>query len=258
MGPGAWRSLVVDALRRIEARELDKLVAARCSVVRAPAPIDVLATLARLRGPAQAGVLFAFERGGATFLGLSPERLVTLSGTTVSTDALAGTGPDAAWLLASAKDRGEHAIVVEGIRRALSPVCASFDAPGTPRVRALPGLCHLWTPIRATLSGPVHVLDLVARLHPTPAVAGAPSAPAVAWIAAHEPVPRGWYAGPIGWFDARGDGDFAVAIRSGVVAGDRAFLWVGAGIVPASDPDREYRETEDKQRALLGALGVTP
>ena len=104
----------------------------------------------------------------------------------------------------------------------------------------------------------VNVLDLVRRLHPTPAVAGAPVAAALAWIASHETESRGWYAGPVGWFDARGDGDFAVAIRSGLVQGPRAFIWAGAGIVPASDPDREYDETRVKQGALLGALGVSP
>lgn len=257
MGAGTWREMVVDALRRIDARELDKLVAARCSVVRADAPIDLGAMLARLRGPAQPGVLFAHERGDATFLGLSPERLVARAGADVRADALAGTGAEPAVLAASAKDLHEHALVVDGIRRALEPVCATLDAPATPLVRALPGLCHLWTPVTATLARPVHVLELVGRLHPTPAVAGTPAAAAVEWIAAHEPVPRGWYAGPVGWFDARGDGDFAVAIRSAVVEGATAWLWAGAGIVPASDPDREYGETQVKQRALLGALGVT-
>jgi isochorismate synthase len=257
MAPGAWRSLVVDALRRIADHELDKLVAARCSVVRTRTPIDVLATLARLRGPAQPGVLFAHERDGATFLGLSPERLVARRGTRVETEALAGTGADPAALAASEKDLREHAIVVDGIRRALQPLCTAIDATAAPRIRSLPGLCHLWTPLSADLVHPTHVLELVQRLHPTPAVAGAPATAAVAWIGAHEPVPRGWYAGPVGWFDARGDGDFAVAIRSGVVDGTRAFIWAGAGIVPASDPDREYGETQAKQRALLGALGVT-
>lgn len=257
MAPRAWRSLVVDALRRIADHELDKLVAARCSVVRTRGPIDVLSTLGRLRGPAQPGVLFAHERGGATFLGLTPERLVARRGTHVETEALAGTGTDPEALAASEKDLREHAIVVDGIRRALGPSCETIVPAAAPRVRALPGLFHLWTPLGGELARPTHVLELVQRLHPTAAVAGEPAPAAVAWIGAHEPVPRGWYAGPVGWFDACGDGDFAVAIRAGVVDGARAYVWAGAGIVPASDPDREYGETEVKQRAILGALGVT-
>lgn len=257
MGRGPWRSLVTDALRSIADHDLDKLVTARCSVVSMPAPIDVRETIARLRGPAQPGVLFAHERDGATFLGLSPERLVARRGARVTTEALAGTGADPEALAASDKDRREHAFVADGVCRALAPLCSVIESPARPHIRALPGLCHLWTPIEAELARPTHVLELVRRLHPTPAVAGTPCSAAVDWITAHEPVPRGWYAGPVGWFDAHGDGDFSVAIRSGVLAGARAWVWAGAGIVPASDPDREYHETQAKQRVLLGALGVT-
>jgi isochorismate synthase EntC len=100
------------------------------------------------------------------------------------------------------------------------------------------------------------VLDLVDALHPTPAVGGVPTASALDWIATHEPAPRGWYAGPVGWFDAAGDGEFAVALRSGLLVGNRAYVYAGAGIVAESDADAEYAETDLKQRALLGALGV--
>ena len=122
-------------------------------------------------------------------------------------------------------------------------------------IRALRHVLHLYTPFRATLRAPRHVLELAARLHPTPAVGGTPTGVAVDWITRREPAPRGWYASPVGWFDLDGDGELAVAIRSGVLVGSRAHLWIGAGIVAGSDPDRELAETESKLRAILGALG---
>ena len=108
-----------------------------------------------------------------------------------------------------------------------------------------------------SLRTPRHVLELAARLHPTPAVGGTPRELAADWIRTREPIARGWYAAPVGWFDLDGNGDLAVAIRSGVLAGNRAHLWAGAGIVAGSDPDRELAETEVKFRVMLGALGVT-
>jgi menaquinone-specific isochorismate synthase len=162
-------------------------------------------------------------------------------------------------LLASHKDRREHALVVQAIRAALDdcPEVDMIDAPAVPEVRSLRHVVHLHTPFRARLREPLHVLELAARLHPTPAVGGTPGPVAIDWIRRHEPVARGWYAAPVGWFDLDGNGELAVAIRSGVLAGNRAHLWAGAGIVAGSDPDRELAETELKFRAMLGALGVT-
>ena len=128
--------------------------------------------------------------------------------------------------------------------------------PGAPAVRALRNILHLHTPIAAELSAPVHVLELAAALHPTPAVGGTPTRLATAWIAAREPAPRGWYAAPVGWFDAAGDGELAVAIRSGLLAGRTAHVWAGAGIVRDSDAEAEWAEVEVKQRAVLDALGA--
>ena len=161
----------------------------------------------------------------------------------------------AAELLASDKDRREHELVVRAFADGLG-ARGAVSMPPTPAVRVLRHVVHLHTPIRATLRAPAHVLELVARLHPTPAVGGTPQADAVAWIAAHEPAARGWYAGPVGWFDRAGDGELVVAIRSAVLAGDRAHLWAGAGIVAGSDPARELAETEIKLRTMLGALGA--
>jgi isochorismate synthase EntC len=144
---------------------------------------------------------------------------------------------------------------VDAIRAALAG-CADVDAPAEPDVRILRHVVHLHTPFRARLREPCHVLELAARLHPTPAVGGTPRQVAIDWIRSREPVARGWYAAPVGWFDLDGNGELAVAIRSGVLAGNRAHLWAGAGIVAGSDPERELAETELKLRAMLGALGV--
>lgn len=195
--------------------------------------------------------------GAAALVAATPERLVRKRGMLVECDALAGTipaGDQAEALLASAKDHHEHDVVIRAIAGAL--VEAGGDVTIEPtRVRALRHVLHLHAPISATLRGATHVLDLVKRLHPTPAVGGWPMQTAIDWIARHEAA-RGWYAAPIGWFDLDGDGELVVAIRSAVIAGDRATLYAGAGIVAGSDPDRELAETDAKLRAMLGALGV--
>jgi len=159
-------------------------------------------------------------------------------------------------LRASHKERREHDLVVHAIRDALAD-WAEVDAPDAPDLRVLRHVVHLHTPFRARLHAPRHVLELAARLHPTPAVGGTPRELAVDWIRTREPVARGWYAAPVGWFDLDGNGELAVAIRSGVLVGNRAHLWAGGGIVAGSDPDRELAETEIKLRAMLGALGIS-
>ena len=193
--------------------------------------------------------------GAATLVAATPERLVTVDGLRVSCDALAGTQLDREALLASDKDRREHALVVDAIAQVLRATGATVEMPAEPGIRALRHLLHFHTPITATLPAPRHVLELAAALHPTPAMGGTPTNVAKDWIAAHEPA-RGWYASPVGWFDTAGNGELVVAIRSGVLVGDQAHLWAGAGIVAGSDPDRELAETDVKLRAMMDALGV--
>jgi isochorismate synthase EntC len=220
----------------------------------------LLDTLAE-RHPESVRVMICPPHAGA-LVAATPERLVRRDGDTIRCDALAGTirhagdPAAAATLLASTKDRREHDLVVRAIRDTLESIGAVIDAPAEPQIRTLRHVLHLHTPFRATASPCPDVLELAARLHPTPAVGGTPTQFAIDWIRHHEPVPRGWYASPVGWFDLDGDGELAVAIRSGVVVGNRVHLWAGAGIVAGSDPDRELAETELKLRAMLGALGV--
>ena len=268
-----WHDQVVAITEAIAAGTCSKIVAARtCTLAFAGAvrPADLLAALDSRHADC-VRVLIQPPNAGA-LVAATPERLVRRDGDLVWCDALAGTRSVApgeepaashdqivadasAALLASAKDRREHALVVQAIRAALAE-WAEVDAPAEPDIRALRHVVHLHTPFRARLASPRHVLELAARLHPTPAVGGTPREVAVDWIRTREPVARGWYAAPVGWFDLDGNGELAVAIRSGVLTGNRAHLWGGAGIVAGSDPDRELAETELKLRAMLGALGV--
>lgn len=263
---GAWERLVRSALGQIRARSLDKVVAARRSHLAAQEPFDVVLALERMRSMHSNSVRFAVQRGDAVFLGATPERLVSLRGRVARTEALAGSiarrldGDAEAQraLFASEKERHEHALVVLGIEAALSRLGAALEIPGEPGVRTLRDVHHLCTPIVARLPEHVHCLDLLAALHPTPAVCGLPRDRASAWIASHETAPRGWYAGPVGWFDAQGDGAFVVALRSAVVRAAEAWLYAGAGIVEGSDAAQEYVETTIKQATMLRALGVSP
>jgi isochorismate synthase len=255
----AFRALVEAALAEIAAARLDKVVLARATEVEAGLAFDVPAVLGRLA--AEVGCArFAISAGEACFLGATPERLIARRGLAVRTEALAGSIPAGAdeAVLESRKERAEHAHVARAIEARLAPLCDLLQVAPLPARRQLRHGVHLCTPITGRLRDPVHVLDLVRALHPTPAVGGVPTAAARAFQTRFEPVPRGLYAGPVGWFDAAGDGDFWVGIRSGVVTGALARVYAGAGIVAGSDPGAEYRETGWKQRALLGALGGAP
>lgn len=261
--PRARWSAQVEAIRQaIATGRVRKVVAADRSIVELDRPLDPLTVLARLadRAGDSRQTRFAFGRDGATFVGSTPERLIARRGLSIATEALAGSTEVgvgfARRLLASAKDRQEHDLVVESIRRRLEPLCAELDVASEPRVRAWREVQHLQTPIVGTLRAPRHVLDLVELLHPTPAVGGVPTEEAVRWIVEHEQTARGWYAGPVGWLDARGDGELWVALRSCVIASSRAHLYAGAGIVADSNPELEYVETELKKQSLLSALGV--
>lgn len=254
-----WARLIADILSVIGTGQASKIVAARRAELEFARPIDVAATLETLRRNATGSTCFALRLGETAFLGATPERLVRKHGTALESEALAGTfrttgSALADELLRSPKEHREHLPVLDAIVAALGPVCRTLHHPEQPEIRELPDLLHLRTPITAELREPLHVLDLVARLHPTPAVGGVPTAAALGWIRERERAERGWYAGPIGWFDGVGDGDFQVALRSGWVRGNSATLYAGAGIVRGSEAASEYAETELKLRALLRSL----
>jgi salicylate biosynthesis isochorismate synthase len=260
-----WRGLVESALSAIHAGAFSKLVPARRTHVTMRNAIDPMSCLSRASRRFKTCTRFLVEREGRAFVGASPERLVRVRGQRLETDGLAGSlprGPTAdpaalaRELLASEKNLREHRAVVDALRAALAPLSSSLEVPASPQVRTLPNLVHLWSPITATLREKRHPLELLAMLHPTPAVAGTPRHLAVDWLVGNEPHPRGWFAGPVGWFDARGDGAFVVGLRSMLVHGHDAWLYAGAGVVRGSDPDAEYAETEAKLGAMLDALGL--
>ncbi len=260
----AWRTQVTDITDAIAEGTCEKIVAARTCSVLVAGSIRTSELLAALDDRhADCVRVLVKPPGAGALVAATPERLVRRDGDVVLCDALAGSiAPNgdadaaAARLFASAKDRNEHELVVSALRTALTDAGAQVDAPVEPGFKRLRHIIHLHTPFRAVLRTPRHVLELVARLHPTPAVGGTPHALAADWIATHEPEARGWYSAPVGWFDLDGNGELAVALRSGVITNNRAHLFAGAGIVAGSDPDKELAETEMKFRAMLNALGV--
>lgn len=254
-----WGKLVSEALDTLASGEASKVVVARSSEIEFDAALSVTGTVDALGSAYPGCTRFAFVIDGRAFVGATPERLIERRGMRVATEALAGSASGsvtgaAEALMLSDKERMEHAPVLAGIVDALKPLCTELTYPNEPSVRELQDLLHLRTPIEGCLGRSVHVLDLVERLHPTPAVGGVPRSRALSWIQDHEPVERGWYAGPVGWMDEHGNGQFDVALRAGVLQGRRATLYAGAGIVQDSVPVQEYAETRLKFSALRRAL----
>lgn len=268
-----WSQAVRQAREDFQSSELEKVVLARGVTVCAPARarFDALATLRSLRGrdPRPSGFVFCFgDVGRGDFVGATPESLVRVQGRQVETRALAGTAPRGRTqaedhslgrqLMESPKDRHEHALVSEAIEAALRPLCSRLEVDAQPRLARLPHVQHLETPVRGELAEDTHILDLVERLHPTPAVGGWPRQQALRWLHQHEGLRRGWYAAPVGWMDARGGGQFAVALRSALLRGQSAWAFAGAGLVDASDPDLEWQETRLKLQTIADALVASP
>jgi menaquinone-specific isochorismate synthase len=260
-----WREQVTAATDAITRGDLRKVVLAQSLAVELDRPVDAVEVLDRLSDTYPGCFRFLVEPAtGGTFFGATPERLVSLSGRTVQTEALAGsigrgeTTEEDEWLASqlrdSEKDVHEHDLVTETIRDQLAPLAADIRT-GSRVVRRLATVQHLRTPIRATLADDEHVLRLVEALHPTPAVGGLPPTAALRTIRETEAFDRGWYAAPVGWFDAEGDGAFAVAIRSALARERTATLFAGAGIVADSDPDSEWDELGLKYRPILDELG---
>ena len=251
-----WSRQVGDIRREIRHGAVEKVVAARQCVVELETGAGSLDVLNRLEGRFPGCTRFALWRGDTAFLGATPELLISRRGPSVLSEALAGSTAhgDAARMMESSKEREEHQLVVQAILKALEPFCDSVRAAPEPRVRELPNLLHMQTPIEGHLREPTHILALVQALHPTPAVGGVPTNEAIQWIVENEALTRGWYSAPVGWTDAEGDGEFVVALRSGLLRDGKAWVYAGAGIMADSDPDAEYAETELKMQALLGAL----
>ena len=258
--PAVFHDRVEAARAAIARGELTKVVCSRRATATTESDLVAEDVIERL--PPSAALRFFVRRGASTLLGATPERLFRKTGTKVWTEALAGTragGPSRSEeaLLASAKDLSEHAPVVEAIVTRLTRLGADVRADATPRLKHAANVVHLRTAIEARVPETTSALELLDALHPTPAVGGTPREAAEAFIRTHEP-PRGWYSGPLGWIDARGDADVHVMLRCAVVRGARAWVFAGGGIVASSDPRAEHAETELKMAPMLRALGVEP
>ena len=273
----AWERTVDAVLDAIDAGRLEKLVLAQRLRAELQTAVDGAGVLQRLTDRYPRCYRFLIEPVPTTavggigasgdrpprFVGASPERLIAYREGTIETDALAGTttrGDTAAldeWLatelLADAKNSVEHAVVVETLTAQLAPFLTELTVQDR-RIRRLDTIQHLWTPISGPAAPSTTVLDVVAALHPTPAVGGLPPARAHSEIGAAEPFDRGWYAAPVGWVDADGEGTFAVAIRSATIDETVAHCYAGVGLVGDSDPAMEWEETQLKFRPMLEAL----
>lgn len=257
---GQYRQMVADAVGAIGDGVFDKVVLARA--VRLTGDVDVHRTLQRLA--ARYADCWTFSVHG--LVGATPELLVRRTGEQVMSRVLAGTvarthdeqesGQLADDMVASQKAREEHSYAVTSVAQALGTHCTDLDVPEQPRVLQLANVQHLATDVHAMLVDETSVVAIAAALHPTAAVCGTPTERAMAYILSHENFDRARYAGPVGWFDANGDGEFGIALRCGQVADDYEHidLFAGCGIVAGSDPDSEYAESESKLAAMRWAL----
>jgi menaquinone-specific isochorismate synthase len=262
---GGYRAAVARAVGMIAEGRFEKIVLARCRELTAAGTLHPLKVLNALRQRFPDCYAFSFANGrGQSFIGASPERLLRVEQGTLLTEALAGSAPRGGTaseyaalggaLLVDDKELREHRHVVASIDRRLAPLGVPLVHADRPGLKRLANVQHLHTPVSAALPAGVRLLDVLARLHPTPAVGGSPRESACAHIRELEGFSRGLYGGPVGWVDHRGGGEFLVGIRSALIDGARARVYAGGGIVAGSDPDQEFAETELKFQALLEAL----
>jgi isochorismate synthase len=269
--PVEYEAAVERALEAIDAGEVDKVVLARTLMVEADAPIDPRLVARRFNAeePGCFVFLVALPGGVSSLVGASPEIVIRRDGLIVSSDPLAGTARRsldpvrdqeiARQLLDTVKEQREHRLVAEAVADAMTPFCSNLVVDREASLTSTATLWHLHTAIRGSLKPDApDALTIAAALHPTPAVCGTPSAAAAALIRRLEPFDRRFFAGLVGWVDARGDGEWALTLRCAEVSGAIARLHAGAGIVAGSEPAAEDLETEAKFGVGLRALGVEP
>jgi len=254
-----YKNLVLTALKEIENGDLEKAVPCRSLFIEERPELQNL--IASLRDSYPACATFCIYKNGNAFVGSTPERLASTTDGKLYTAALAGSAPRAAdkaldsalsqGLLTSPKEQNEHVLVVEEILRRLTSMGLQPEITQETTVLKLNGIQHLYTPIHSQLSSEISLLEAVDALHPTPAVSGHPLKRANELRLKYESFDRGWFAGPIGWLDISGSGEFRVALRSGLINEKGSTLFAGAGVVNGSDPERELLETDMKLKAML-------
>lgn len=261
-----WKNTVTALVEDLQERkDLKKVVMAREFQLIADENIPVEPILRNLLSEQPDSYTFAFEANSSCFVGASPERLVKKEGKKLYSACLAGSiakggtkeeekrfGQE---LLSDKKNLIEHQYVVDMIRDAMEQVCTEVEIPPQPVLLKMRDIQHLYTPVIGFVKDTNSLLKIVGLLHPTPALGGFPKEMAVEKIREIEELDRGFYGAPIGWIDEQGDGEFAVAIRSGLLKGRNAHLFAGCGIVKDSDAESEFAETKIKFRPMLSALG---
>ncbi len=259
-----WRKLVTEAQDSISAGGMEKVVIARHQRVQAQRRLGPAHLMATLNYLYPNSILIAHQIGERLFVAATPEKLLNQHNGNITCDAVAGTTRRSAveqtdeelgsLLLSDPKTRHEHQLVVDGIKTSLETLCVDLECQRQPSLIRLRNLQHLSTEITGRLQPDIGLLQVAAKLHPTAAVNGHPSAQANLWLKQHEPFARGWYSGAAGWIDCQGDGELAVLLRCALLDRDQADLFAGAGITAGSDADAEYDETELKFSVMLEAL----
>jgi menaquinone-specific isochorismate synthase len=260
-----WMESVATVISHINEGKLEKAVLARELKLFSEKAFHIASILHHLEQQQPNSYLFAMESGAATFVGATPERLIKKEDEQLLSTCLAGSirrgnskEEDKRLeieLLKDVKNLEEHQFVVQMITQELNQVCKSITTASHPAIFKAKDIQHLYTPIVGMVKDNVHLLSIVERLHPTPALGGFPQDKALVEIREQELLDRGWYAGPIGWIDGAGNGEFAVAIRSGLIQQNEASLFAGCGIVGKSEPSKEYEETQIKFKPMLTAIG---
>jgi menaquinone-specific isochorismate synthase len=265
ISPQQWKQTVDDVVEDLKTGSLKKVVLARELRLFFDNQVKAEIILKNLYTQQRDSFIFVFESNGDCFIGATPERLVKKQGNNVFSTCLAGSirrGKDESedkilgqTLLTDQKNLIEHGFVVEMIKEALEESCEEIILPDKPQLMKIRDIQHLYTPVIGKCQKDASLLLLVERLHPTPALGGLPKQEAVEKIRQVEKLDRGFYAAPLGWVDYRGNGEFSVAIRSGLIQGKEASIFAGCGVVADSDSESEFLETGLKFRPMLRALG---
>ncbi|WP_409251753.1 isochorismate synthase MenF [Bacillus sp. SCS-153A] len=265
IAPEEWKSALEEVVSQLKAGEMEKVVLARKMLMNFKNKPHSDEVIHNLWNEQRDSFIFSLEVANSCFLGASPERLVKKEGTEILSTCLAGSiGRDTDSeedyklgqnLLHDDKNRYEHNLVVEMIKSVLDQHCSEVQMPKEPVLMKVRDIQHLYTPVKGKVEKEISILNFVSQLHPTPALGGVPRDKAMRTIKQAENMDRGLYAAPIGWMDSYGNGEFAVAIRSGLIHKDEAYLFSGCGVVADSTPESEYRETQIKFRPMFRALG---
>ncbi|WP_210467819.1 isochorismate synthase MenF [Sporosarcina sp. 6E9] len=261
----SYLKAVQDVTDQINKGEAEKVVIARSLQMNFEQEVSSVAALHHITSEQQESYHFGLQKDGQLFFGATPERLIEIVGGQAYSACVAGSikrGKTATEdrelgeeLLNDDKNREEHHYVVKMISNVFNENCTDVSMPKAPKLMRIRDIQHLFTSIEGKLKSGTDIFNLVEELHPTPALGGVPTNKAMEVIRREEQMDRGYYAAPIGWTDSDGNGEFAVAIRSGLLDGDKAYLYAGGGIVADSEPQKEYDETWVKFRPVLRALG---